>query len=240
MKLFDLFELFFFELFFLHPGKKNQSKKNIQRPTMSRRRRRRFTKKSTGLAKKALKEVRKLKRMVKPEVKIFDLGTTEINPNIAGIIAPLLNIAGGNTSATRDGVVIRPVWFTLRWSMIQDGAATRTNVRCIVVRDKIQEQATIPAVLDVLKIADVLSPYGNLIRGRFQKFYDVTVNMDQVLRQSFVSRRLTRTLKFGETKYIGAAATDIFKNGMYIIFLSTLNATLPQVRWNAQMYFTDV
>lgn len=197
-----------------------------------------FSKFRLGTAKKALKEVRKLKRILKPEPKHHTVGTTTITPNIAGSITHITGIANGNSVTTRVGNGIRASWYELRFRVTQAAAATETWLRCVLFVDKKQVESVVPATQDVLKNADVLSPYARLTHGRFRILFDRVLNFDDTLRQT------ATVLKRGRInmpiEWIGGAAGDISTNGIYLLFLSTLNANMPSVSFHMQIVFTDV
>lgn len=194
-------------------------------------------KKKVSPGKKALKEVRKLKKLVRPEIKRDDLNLFILNPGLAGIVTNLTFIAQGNDEQTRSGIKINCLFFELRFSIRKHATPSDTLTRVLVVRDRRQEESVTPAVLDVLFSADPESTFTRVNAGRFQILYDTTIALDSA-KQTMTYRTKRKKLNF-VTGYIGAGAADITSNGIYMISISSENVNTPTMRCEFHLKFTD-
>lgn len=202
-------------------------------------RKRRRTGGASFVARKALSEVRKLKRKV--ETKMVDKASQSFaNVLVAGQIATLCDIAQGNTRQTRDGNKITPSSLLIMYNWQGATADVSGVYRLIVIRDKQQIQGTTPAVLDVLQTTTALSLYNEDFKSRFSIKYDQmwTGANDTNIHLNFAGRiriKLTLPMLYGT-----ASAADITKNGLYIIAISTLASNGPNLVFHTRLRYTDL
>ncbi len=197
-----------------------------------------FHKKNLSIAKKALRKVNKLARRVRPEQKIHDIGSSLLQPNIAGAVTHLSAIAQGDSETTRDGLQLRVFFMEFRFEALKDTVPTKTQIRLIIFRDNRQVESTIPSVLDVLLAAVPISQYSRVNPKRFTIFWSkiITLRTNRIA----MSRTVTKKLNF-PIRYVGAGSGTQTLNGLYLLSESNALATEePNIRFTFRLRFTDV
>ncbi len=205
---------------------------------MSRRRRRRFTKKHLSVAKRALRKVNRLERKVRPEMKIHDFDIVLLTPAVAGIVTHLNVVAQGDAQEQRDGLQCHGVFMSLRYSIQNDTAAPASITRLILFQDLRQEDSTNPILLDVLLAADVMSQRSRVNPKRFKIYFDRTYNLTttgKLVHTKVFNRKIN--VRMG---WLAAAGNTQNKNGIYLISMSNLAANLPTLRFSWRLWFTDM
>ncbi len=183
------------------------------------RKRRKFFGRSVGA--KALKEVRKLKKIVvRPEMKIRNTGTiTEIVLD-TGTIRFLCNVPQGDEQFARDGSAILIKSIEFRATIKEDPLATFTNFRFMIFFDRQQEPGFLPGFASLLEQTNVYSPMDSK-EGltRFTVLYDKVITLNNVSHHS----QGFRWKKFGlrvKQRYFSDLVTSLSKNGLYLMLLS--------------------
>ncbi len=207
---------------------------------MSKPRRRKFNKKHLSIAKKALREVRTLKRKTRPELKVFDIDSTVLTPTTTWSVTHVTAIPQGDNQETRDGMAVRVGFLEMRWFLAQHATPTQTLVRIVIVRDNDQVESTLPPGIDVIQGTTVVDQKNrqSLLKKRF------TFYMDKV----FVLTDATHPLIRGHfrkkvafpVRWSGVNAADIDKNGVFLYTLSDQAVNKPNFQFTFRVYYTDV
>lgn len=186
----------------------------------------------------AWKGVNYIKGLVNSELLEYTVDTSN-NPTTNGSIVSLVAIAQGDDVSGRTGNSIFVKKILLRGYVTQNASATNTLCRIIIFMDKQQVADTIASVTDVLTTSTMDSLLNVNNFGRF------TILMDKVYAMSSANgniRPFTNTIKFAKgvhVRYNGSATTDIQKNGIYIMFISTESTNTPTIQWNSRTFYHD-
>lgn len=195
------------------------------------------------LATKAIKGVNYLRGLVNSERFYIDTTLPHTAPTAAAsTITPLHNIVIGDHDNNRTGNSIFVKSLTVRGTISLAGSLPQAAVRLLVVRDKQQVSDTTPAVNAVLEYpngsAGINSYLNTAHRGRFDILFD---------RRYTLATGGKNILAFNKTipmrshiRYNGALSTDVQKNGLYFICITT-NSTGSDLVVNgmARMYYHD-
>jgi len=196
------------------------------------------------------REIRKLKKM--PELKYVN-NPQSFNPDYTGAIFPLCNvIAQGQTdNGTRIGDKIRCYRLTIRGRVIGNSTSTTTqqNVRVIVFRF-MDEKGTLPVVGNILQysaapeiiFSNYTWDYQKSRKILHDKVYSVASDWNSALNTpGYQSERLFKInlpLHMFRTDYNAGTAT-VNNNGLYILYCSDVNATLPQLNIYWRLTYSD-
>ena len=157
------------------------------------------------------------------EMKYDDLTITDQVVTSAGIVNHLTSIAEGDASLNRTGLKITPTSLYGRFLFKADPAGFQNQaVRMMVVIDKQQVTDSTPSAADVLDGAvQVVSPLDRLFRNRFHVLYDKAWTMVSGANSQMVHKEFYLKIpKWCHTWYNGENATDIQKNGIYLLYLT--------------------
>lgn len=186
-------------------------------------RRKRYTKKTSSVAYKALSLARTMRRQI--EYKYHGNQPSRVLQTI-GSVDDLTQIGEGDSSLQRTGLKVSPTSLLLKIRIRHgDNGATPPVLdprgvlsRIIIVRDLQQESDTAPTVTDLLGGTSlVMSPYNRLYRNRFEVLMDKTYKTCPNASNTVIYD--TQYLKLSSKRpiyYNGGAATDIQKNGLYM------------------------
>lgn len=197
---------------------------------------RRTFRRRLGVAKKALKMVRKLKRVMKPELKMkAELVTTTFDS--VGKIQDVPRIAEGAGQASRTGLQIRMLDLEFRAQINRNASAATTFCRMVFFMDRRQVSDSKTSVADVLELVNSASGINNLNRKRYKilrnKHFFLTANQDARVFSFRVRLKVVQG-------YNGALLTDIEKNGVYLLLLSNQPTNVPTIVYFLRMRYTDV
>lgn len=191
-----------------------------------------------AIAKTALKKVRKLEQ--KREIKEHLVGlTTLVNVTSAGVVGVIAFIPQGDGAGERDGNKISPFLLNLNLRWIGDAVQDDEVMRTIIYTDTKTVKGATAAVTDVLTAANAMALIQTVNRGRFVIHYDecFTGSDDGNVRLSFVRKlriRLTRSISFD-----GALASDVVKNGLYMINVTSTASNNPDVSYTFRLSYND-
>lgn len=182
-----------------------------------------------------------LLRMVNVEQKKFDFGETSQAIPVGGDVVHLTAIAQGDNDGTRSGNSVLGQRLLINGNISINAAATNTNVRILVIRDKQQVGDGTPAITDVLdaSYADYLvAPLNNDTVGRFDILYDrrfdLHVDTEKATKLFKISRSVNK-----HVRYNGSAGTDIQKGGLYMIACSSEATNTPTYTYYSRFTYTD-
>lgn len=180
--------------------------------------------------------------MLNVEKKFFDVtafsGTAIDN---AGAIVSLTSIpsqeAAVDQGESRDGDQVRLKSLLLRMSALVNASATATNLRIMVLCDKMS-LATPPVMTDILESASVTSPMNLANRMRFRMLYDKVFNLVPTTdKASFFSKPFFRL----SSKLVWASDTtdEAQANNYYIVAISSEPTNTPTLTVESRVRFVD-
>jgi len=195
---------------------------------------------TTSVAKAAWSGVKYLRTLVNSEVHKHDVTPTSQAVGTTATIVQLNAIAQGDTAAQRTGNSLLAKYLSLKLYLTMNASATQTLVRIIIFMDKQQVADTAPATTDLLQSNSTLSFLSNNAAGRFQVLKDYLINLDLASHsswrnkyyKSFAGRNL-------HCKFNGVNNTDINKNGVYLLMLSSEATNTPTLTYSSRFGFHD-
>lgn len=199
----------------------------------------RYNKKRNNDGTKALAIVKKLEKNVETKYKDLDVATAVSD---AGAVQSMYLIAQGDSHATREGlkITVKSFFMRMRVALGSGSAQASQTLRLILFRDNQQISDSTPAVGDILETIDFDSPLALTNGGRFTVLMDklVTINRASAEQRHFkVYKRLNSQVRFN-----GASSTDVQKNGLYLLYLSDINAISqpPLIKYRTRVAYTDL
>lgn len=188
---------------------------------------------------KQTKAIKALERKLQAEVKELVQVQTAFSVTNTGNVLNLVPIAQGDGISQREGNAIRLKSLTMRHAF-QHNIAGDINqfVRVILFCDKQQIADTSPSVTDVLETASYLAPYSLASKGRFSilhdKYFRLNANTHNGLAMT-KKRKMTQLVR-----YNSSATTDIQKNGIYILLISSqATANYPADEFQTNVKYID-
>lgn len=203
------------------------------------------------------RQVRSLQSYVsglKPEVKYTDTSLSSENVTTAGTVVHVTAIAQGDTIATRTGDQINVRSIDIRGSLDIPSGATPTAFgyyRVALVQDKQQVADTAPtaAAIFTSTAPEFLLPNVAAL-DRFKIIYlsqlfDPRMMVADTDFTSGVPPTQMPVFSFSWTgnikvRYNGTAGTDIQKNGLFVVFLTSEGGNTVDFRGLCRVGFTDV
>lgn len=192
------------------------------------------------IAMSAYKSAKWLASMVNVEKKVF---TKDFSSTVgtSGHISGLNQMATGDSINTRDGNSIRCksiiVAGNCRWS----GSGTDSQLRVLLIWDNQQENATDPGLASIFGSATpeqfaLLNP--NTL-GRYTIVADKRFSMRQS-NQAAANVMFKFSAKLNRhSRFSGTSASDITKNGLYIVIYSNEATNTPTVEYTTQFRYVD-
>lgn len=215
------------------------------------RRKRRYRKKGSKVAKTAYKALALAKTMRRQvEYKFHGNQPSRVLTTL-GSVDNLNLIPEGDSSIQRTGLKISPTSLLLKIRIRHGDDGSVPPIldprgvlsRIIVVRDTQQESDTAPAVTDLLVSGTslVMSPYNRLYRNRFEVLMDKTYKTCPNASNTVIYD--SQYLKLSSKRpiyYNGGAQTDIQKNGLYMFMLCDDAVYTPTAYVWWRMRFADL
>lgn len=194
-----------------------------------------------AMAYAAYKGVKYLKSIVNVEFKKHDSQATN-TPSTSGVISSLAAIAQGDTDQTRSGNSILAKSLYLQYTIKQHASASETFCRLVVFMDKQQISDTAPSIGDILDSTFSsqywLAPLNNEFGvGRFKVLADRRFAFSGNGKEAHIGK-LYLKLK-NHIRYNGSTVSDIQKNGIYLLWVSSEATNTPSVEHVARLTFTD-
>ena len=178
------------------------------------------------LATKAWRATKYIKGLVNSEMyHLQTSGTSSVNNT--GTIIHLSALAQGDGPDARTGnsILLRNIF--LRLGITQHASATSTYYRIILFHDKQQVSDTPPTVSQLLESSSTLSPLEQDSFGRFKIIQNWFFTTDNTKATTRVIEKYYKVYK--HLRYNGTAATDIQKNGLYLMLLSDQPTNTPTI-----------
>lgn len=193
-----------------------------------------------------------VKRQVRASEETYNLTTQATiaagaaGTNYSGSIVNLQPIAQGDNINDRMGDVITPLKLSLKLDWNQLVAVTRTAVRAIVFRSKLQANNTVPTVASVLASVgsgfSTVSGYNSASESNklYDILYDKTLAMDTVGTGQRKHQRINLIKKINGRKihYTGTGSADYGKGALFLLVISDQDtATSPSLNHSLQIYY---
>jgi len=191
------------------------------------------------VAKAAWQGVKYIRGLVNSEMLKVDS-----NPTLSGVqsrITLLNGMSQGDGANTRSGNSILVRNITIKGFMEINGAVTgNTRIMIALVQDSQQISDTLPTVGDIF--ASATNPYsllntGNL--GRFKVLKRWHYNLTPVAGGQNVKALEYYKSVYFHTRYNGASTTDIQKNGLYLVYITSENTNHPNIDMNVRVGYHD-
>jgi len=188
-----------------------------------------------NVATTALRKVRAIERKI--EDKFITTSATATAITDSGTITELFPLVQGDDFGQRNGNKVQARWMEFRAEM--RGVGSSSTLRVIIFRDNQQQADTDPTIAQVLQSVSFLSPINHINRQRFYILRDMSYTLNLSSANAVISVVQYIKLNF-EQRYNGAAATDIDKNGIYLLLLGSNVSGDPTHHFNAAMHFSDL
>lgn len=185
------------------------------------------------------RDVRWLKSVINVEKKYSDLNAT-IAPSTTPTLVLLNGLQLGDTSTTREGQTIKMFSVQLKLVGTINSAATTTNVRVIIFRDK-QPNGAAPTAANILANSTGINSPLNITYGRrFLVYCDkqrtLSINGTEGMKMWIYKR-----LKFHTQYTTGNVGdiTDISTNSLYALIMSDQATNTPSVAYYFRIRWID-
>lgn len=192
------------------------------------------------LAAQAFRGMKYVKGLVNSEMFVLDTAMLQ-SPTDSGTITHVTAIGQGDGSGSRTGNSVLAKWLSIRAFAYVHGSATDTAIRLMVVMDKQQQGDTAPGVADVLDTASATYNYLAFLnpdqKGRFSILHDEIWTMNNVSKKDLIKKVNIKLDK--HIRYNGANTTDIQKNGIYVISISSEATNAPALKIEARLGYHD-
>jgi len=209
--------------------------------------RKRYSRKSTGVAKKALRMVKKVRKELAPEIKFHDV-TQAYSVSSAAVSTFPCNysngvqnhsIITGTTNNQRTGLVVRPSRIYLRYVLNKHASATASRLRVLFCKWN-DVNMIVPIGSDVLESSTVFAhrgfQYRNIIKVLSDRTYMLNANTpEKMIVQSFKATGVFQ-YQTGST----STASPLVKGAYFLMFISDEAVNTVSVDVNCRTVFTDV
>lgn len=176
-------------------------------------------------------------KLLNVEKKFMDASGTPTVSSSGTVIAVSLN-AQGTTDQTRIGNSILFQDFTLRFECYMSNAATRSNLRILVICDK-ELDGALPTVANILQAVSVISPINKDFSKRFvllkEKKYSLSITGNQTAQGKVYMKLPFHAFYDGATGAIG----DAKENQILLLFISDEATNTPSINYYSRINFTD-
>lgn len=192
------------------------------------------------LAIKAVRGVRYLKGLVNSEMLHKDTTYSTSSISGAGSVVHLTNIAQGDDYNGRTGNSILLRSLSYRYKLeINSSVTSNTTITCLIFQDTQQVADSTPSVTDVLAAATTHSLLSLSSPGRFKiisrKSYTLTPASGG--RPALEYKGFHKL--YSHVKYNAGASTDVQKNGLYVLFISSEATNYPTVSGTFRIGYHD-
>lgn len=185
------------------------------------------------------RRLKKLEMGGAQELKRHDIGTTTVNPSSAGTTQIYLNgIAQGDTSITREGLIIRPKALAVKLLCSHNVSATTTHLRILIVRDKDFTGST-PSLGNILESVDTVSFKQHDKMSRYTIIRDINICLNNVSRNKIFKKVYIKLQ--GLMHYVGTGATagDGASNALFMYMISDQSTNTPTVEYTTRLTFVE-
>lgn len=189
------------------------------------------------IASSAWKGVRYLKTLVNSEMYKKDNASSITPDSASGSVVHLSDIAQGDGDDQRSGLSVfaRSLWLQIISTI--HTTADNTNYRVMVVCDTQQVGDGTPTVATILDGVGINTPLNSATVGRFSVLYDKVYNLADAIMVTRIHRIYLPLSK--HIRYNGSAGTDIQKNGIYLVAVSSEATNTPTLNYNSRLSYRD-
>lgn len=152
-------------------------------------------------------------------------------------VTHLTALAQGDNDPGRTGNSIFAKALVLRLSLNIGAAATQSWVRVVLLWDNQQIAGTVPAFNDVFEGNNIYDVMNKTHLGRFSILLDKTFVLDNVSCKAIQYNKYFTFAK--HIRYYGANSTNIEKNGLYLMYVSSEAVNTAVVSANVRMDYHD-
>lgn len=187
------------------------------------------------------RKIRRLEKGYGKELKTYDQAL-ENTPGTTGSFECITDMAQGDTSITREGLVIQPRH--LQYKLITKAHASFSGtaqwLRVMIVQDT-QQSGVAPTVAMLLESDTIGSWLQHDSRPRFRILRDFTITLPLNGNASKVYKGIIKFNKNAKINYqgTGTAAASMGKNNLYVYMLSNDNTNSPTSYFYSRMRFCD-
>lgn len=192
------------------------------------------------LAKKAYSATRYIKGLVNSEMFHADSNFSSAAITATGSNTHLTPLAQGDTSALRTGNSILLRSLTYRYRLEVNSAVTsNTAITIIIFFDTQQISDTSPTVSDVLASASPESLLNLNSAGRFKILSRKTIILTPASGGRPAVEIKNSMNLYKHVRYNGTAGSDVQKNGLYVLFISSEITNTPTVSGTFRIGYHD-
>lgn len=187
---------------------------------------------------KALKMVKALKKSTKPEIKRW-AGSTSTTMDTTGATVTLFNPAQGITYQTRLGEVAKPLYIKIRLVTQLNAGGNLNLYRILLVKGK-KENGSIPGLSDVLTSNTIQSTRKFDEKQKYQILWDSARVLETGAAVGIQAHIISKYFKFhGPIRFVNDT-TSIEDGGYYLMYFSDQVVSLPTLKFDWEIGFTDV
>jgi len=207
----------------------------------------RTSRKSNGIAKKALRMVKKVKRELAPEIKFHDVTQAYTVSSAAVSTFPVNysngvqnhSIITGTTNTSRTGLVVRPSRIYLRYVLNKHTSATSSRLRVLFCKWETVNMI-VPIGSDVLESNTVFAHRGFQYRNVIKVLSDRTHILNANMPEKMIVQSYKATGVFQYQTGSTSTASPLIKNAYFLMFISDEAVNTVSVDVNCRTVFTDV
>lgn len=195
-----------------------------------------------AIAKAALKAATYMKGMINSEKNYFDTSQTGQAQSFSGTIYPLSQIPQGDDVGNRAGnsVLARSLYIKADISGNTGTVSGSTILRMMIVSDT-ENTGSTPTVSDILQTTGtalvVDSPLNVDHIARYNVLLDKTFALNNSGQIRLQYKKYIKLYK--HLKYTGPNGTDVYKNNLYMLVCSDVNANDPSITFYSRLGFYD-
>lgn len=194
-----------------------------------------------GLAVKALKEAKSIRKLISPEFKTVEAAVTTTYGN-AWSLNLINGVSRGDDYDDRDGRQIKVKSIQCSFNVVRNASATVDQMVRIIVFIWRSPDGTAPTIDDVLEPGATAMVRLRSLNDRKNTriLYDKVVNLSTGNMTNVVLRyykRIELTTIFNENT--AGNIGDIDTNAIYVAIVSSDNTNQPTVNWTSRVRFID-
>lgn len=192
-----------------------------------------------SLASSAIAGVRALKRQLNTEHKKAEFVQSAVSITSTVAYQHLTAIAQGDAISNREGQSMKVTNLLFRARLMYNALGDATQfVRLVLIRDKQQVADTTIVYTDVFQagVDGIIAPLNSNTAGRFQILYD---NVHPLTSNKPYSLMDYDSPMQSHVLYNGTASTDIQRNGLYLLQVSSSAANAPTITSGARITYVD-
>lgn len=192
-----------------------------------------------AIAKAAWSGVKYLRTLVNSETHKLDASAAGQTVSTTAAVVHVSSIAQGDTASQRTGNSVLAKYVSVRMRIVSSIASTATTCRVMLVIDKQQVGDTAPVIGDILETStNPMSHYNPSTAGRFQVIFDKIYQFDNLSKRA-VFIKVSKNINKYHIRFNGTAGTDIQKNGVYLVYLSSEATNTATADWFTRLTWHD-